>query len=89
LGFYNTTFDCLDLANIVETTGQYTLYFAYGVYGAIMSFYFGSRVYERKKIEEAIKGGNVAEILKMRYAIGDLSEEEFGIKERQLKIESK
>ena len=74
----------LDLAKIVETTSQYTLYFAYGVYGAIIYFYFKSRGAERAKMDDLIKAGNVEAILKMRYALGELSEEEF--KKEQLKI---
>lgn len=79
----------LDLAKIVETTSQYTLYFAYGVYGAIIYFYFKSRGAERVKMDDLIKGGNIAEVLKMRYALGELSENEFEKKKKKLKIEQK
>ncbi|MCW7070182.1 MAG: hypothetical protein OCU17_06245 [Methanophagales archaeon] len=44
----------LDLTGIIEATG-YTNYFVYGIYGAIISFYFGLRTVEKKKIESLIK----------------------------------
>ena len=74
----------LNLANIVESKSQYTLYFAYGVYGAIICFYFKSRGAERVKMDDLIKEGNVEEVLKMRYALGELSENEFKDKIRRL-----
>ena len=68
----------------MEATG-YTNYFVYGIYGAIISFYFGLRTVEKKKIESLIKKGDAIEILKTRYALGELSETEFESMKKQLK----
>jgi len=57
----------------------------YGIYGAIISFYFGLRTVEKKKIESLIKKGDAIEILKTRYALGELSETEFESMKKQLK----
>ena len=62
------------------------LYFGYGIYGVVMTFYFKSRATEKTKMDDLIKTGNVAEVLKMRYALGELSENEFKTKISQLKI---
>ncbi|MCK4732042.1 MAG: hypothetical protein KAT65_06230 [Methanophagales archaeon] len=67
----------LDLANIFDASGKYTLYFAYGVYGAIIAFYFGLRTAEKMKIESMINKKGAADILKMRYALSELSDKEF------------
>jgi uncharacterized membrane protein len=67
----------LDLANIFDASGKYTLYFAYGVYGAIIAFYFGLRTAEKMKIESMINKKDATKILEMRYALGDLSDGEF------------
>ena len=83
IAFISTLF--LDLAGSIKAT-HYTKYFAYGVYAAIISFYFGFRTAEKKKIEEAIKEVDGAKILERRYAIGELSEEEFERMKEQLGI---
>jgi len=57
----------------------------YGIYGAIISFYFGLRTVEKKKIESLIKKGDAIEILKTRYALGELLETEFESMKKQLK----
>ena len=62
------------------------MYFGYGIYGVVMTFYFKSRATEKTKMDDLIKTGNVAEVLKMRYALGELSENEFKTKISQLKI---
>jgi len=56
----------------------------YGIYGAIISLYFGLRTVEKKKIESLIKKGDAIEILKTRYALGELSETEFESMKKQL-----
>jgi len=81
IAFISTLF--LDLTGFMEATG-YTNYFVYGIYGAIISFYFGLRTVEKKKIESLIKKGDAIEILKTRYALGELSETEFESMKKQL-----
>lgn len=74
IAFISTLF--LDLSGCVAAT-EYTTYFAYGVYGTIMSFYFGFRTAEKKKIAKLIDTKDATKILEMRYALGDLSDGEF------------
>ena len=74
IAFISTLF--LDLSGCVAAT-EYTTYFAYGVYGTIMSFYFGFRTAEKKEIAKLIDTKDATKILEMRYALGDLSDGEF------------
>ena len=75
LAFISTLF--LDLHPECIVTTSYTRYFAYGVYGVIITFYFGSRSYERLKMEKSLRDGDVAKVLEMRYIIGELTKDEF------------
>ena len=67
----------LDLTHIASVASEYTLYFAYGVYGSIIAFYFGLRTVEKMKLESMINQGDAARILEMRYVLGELSDTEF------------
>ena len=82
IAFISTLF--LDLCGYIGAT-EYTTYFAYGVYGTIMSFYFGFRTVEKKKIAALINTKDAIKILEMRYALGDLSDGEF--KTMQMELE--
>jgi len=82
IAFISTLF--LDLNGSIETTG-YTRYFAYGIYGTIISFYFGFRAAEKRKIEALIKKEDATQTLEMRYALGELSETEFDNMKTRLK----
>ena len=73
----------LDLSGNVRTS-DFTLYFAYGVYGVVISFYFGSRSVEMKDKKELIKKGDVGKILEISYAVGDISKKEYDQKKDEL-----
>ncbi|MDY6930904.1 MAG: hypothetical protein SVJ22_03175 [Halobacteriota archaeon] len=73
----------LDLGGKVSTS-DFTLYFAYGVYGVVMSFYFGSRGLETKNRKELIKKGDVSKILEVSYALGEISKSEYDLKRIEL-----
>ena len=61
------------------------LYFACEIYGTIISFYFGFRAAEKRKIEALIKKEDATQTLEMRYALGELSETEFDNMKARLK----
>ena len=81
IAFISTLF--LDLSGYIGAT-EYTTYFAYGVYGTIISFYFGFRTAEKKKIAALINMKDATKILEMRYALGDLSDGEFRSMQKEL-----
>lgn len=74
-----------DLTGSVKTS-DFTLYFAYGVYGVVISFYFGSRSAETKYMKELIKKGDVLKIIEVSYAVGDISKSEYDRKRKEFDL---
>lgn len=74
-----------DLTGSIRTS-DLTLYFAYGVYGVVISFYFGSRSVEMKDKKELIKKGDLSKILEISYAVGDISKSEYDRKRKEFDL---